>query len=132
MQVSYGGEDAHFISDVRGGALGVADGVGGWKEEGINPAGQGRAGASAAPACSLCMLPQHCSTHNPATCLSMHAEYSRSLMRVACSHLEAQQTIDPRVCGGKCNASSAWVCPGVLADRLIHVPPAPTCAYVFA
>ena len=59
MQVSYGGEDAHFISDVLGGALGVADGVGGWKEEGINPAGQGRAGASAAPACSLCMLPQH-------------------------------------------------------------------------
>ena len=37
-QASYGGEDAFFTSDVGGGALGVADGVGGWQEEGINPA----------------------------------------------------------------------------------------------
>lgn len=80
--------------------------------------------------CACCL--NTCSTHNPATCLSMHAEYSRSLMRVACSHLEAQQTVDPRVCGGKCNASSASVCPSVLTDRLIHMQPAPTCAYVFA
>lgn len=38
-QVSYGGEDAHFITDVGGGAIGVADGVGGWQESGVNPAG---------------------------------------------------------------------------------------------
>lgn len=37
-KVSYGGEDAFFVSDVGGGALGVADGVGGWQESGINPA----------------------------------------------------------------------------------------------
>lgn len=35
---SYGGEDAFFISHVGGGALGVADGVGGWAEDGVNPA----------------------------------------------------------------------------------------------
>eukprot|EP00879_Flechtneria_rotunda_P014101 GHRR01014731.1.p1 GENE.GHRR01014731.1~~GHRR01014731.1.p1 ORF type:complete len:254 (+),score=59.82 GHRR01014731.1:372-1133(+) len=35
---SYGGEDAHFVSSVFGGALGVADGVGGWAESGVNPA----------------------------------------------------------------------------------------------
>eukprot|EP00884_Botryococcus_braunii_P010661 jgi/Botrbrau1/19597/Bobra.0035s0075.1 len=51
----YGGEDAHFTSDVMGGALGVADGVGGWAESGINP-----------------------------------AEYSRSLMKVACAWLEGE------------------------------------------
>ena len=37
-QVHYGGEDAHFISSINGGAFGVADGVGGWQESGINPA----------------------------------------------------------------------------------------------
>ena len=37
-KASYGGEDAFFISDVGGGAAGVADGVGGWQESGINPA----------------------------------------------------------------------------------------------
>ncbi len=41
MQVSYGGEDAHFVSEVGGGAIGVADGVGGWQESGVNPAGAG-------------------------------------------------------------------------------------------
>lgn len=40
MQVHYGGEDAHFVSDYGGGILGVADGVGGWQESGVNPAGQ--------------------------------------------------------------------------------------------
>jgi protein phosphatase PTC7 len=34
----YGGEDAHFVSQAGGGAIGVADGVGGWAESGINPA----------------------------------------------------------------------------------------------
>lgn len=53
MQLHYGGEDAHFISDVNGGACGVADGVGGWQESGVNP-----------------------------------ADYSRSLMHVACAFLE--------------------------------------------
>ena len=36
-KVSYGGEDAYFISDSGAGAAGVADGVGGWAESGINP-----------------------------------------------------------------------------------------------
>lgn len=34
----YGGEDAFFVSAVGGGAIGIADGVGGWAESGINPA----------------------------------------------------------------------------------------------
>ncbi|GBF90533.1 serine threonine phosphatase [Raphidocelis subcapitata] len=34
----YGGEDAFFLSAAGGGALGVADGVGGWAESGVNPA----------------------------------------------------------------------------------------------
>ncbi len=40
IQVHYGGEDAFFVSSVGGGALGVADGVGGWQESGVNPAGK--------------------------------------------------------------------------------------------
>ena len=39
LKESYGGEDAWFVSDVGGGALGVADGVGGWADSEINPAG---------------------------------------------------------------------------------------------
>ncbi|EFN54891.1 hypothetical protein CHLNCDRAFT_135009 [Chlorella variabilis] len=34
----YGGEDAFFVSELGGGAAGIADGVGGWQESGINPA----------------------------------------------------------------------------------------------
>ena len=30
----YGGEDAYFVCDM---AVGVADGVGGWQESGVNP-----------------------------------------------------------------------------------------------
>ena len=37
--MDYGGEDAFFVSDVGGGAFGIADGVGGWQESGVNPAG---------------------------------------------------------------------------------------------
>jgi protein phosphatase PTC7 len=37
-KISYGGEDAYFFSSIGGGALGVADGVGGWAESGVNPA----------------------------------------------------------------------------------------------
>jgi len=37
--VDYGGEDSFFVSDVGGGAFGIADGVGGWQESGVNPAG---------------------------------------------------------------------------------------------
>lgn len=40
LQVSYGGEDAYFVSEQHGFAFGVADGVGGWANSGINPAGQ--------------------------------------------------------------------------------------------
>lgn len=36
-KASYGGEDAFFVSDSAL-ALGVADGVGGWKESEVNPA----------------------------------------------------------------------------------------------
>jgi serine/threonine protein phosphatase PrpC len=39
LQESYGGEDAFFVSNAGGGAMGVADGVGGWQESGVNPAG---------------------------------------------------------------------------------------------
>jgi hypothetical protein len=38
----YGGEDAFFVSAAGGGALGVADGVGGWAESGVNPAAYSR------------------------------------------------------------------------------------------
>ncbi|GFR43171.1 hypothetical protein Agub_g4221 [Astrephomene gubernaculifera] len=41
-KVHYGGEDAHFISDFGGGMIGVADGVGGWQESGVNPADYSR------------------------------------------------------------------------------------------
>ncbi|GLI62879.1 hypothetical protein VaNZ11_005635 [Volvox africanus] len=41
-KVHYGGEDAHFITDYGGGAIGVADGVGGWQESGVNPADYSR------------------------------------------------------------------------------------------
>ena len=40
-QVHYGGEDSFFVSSSGGGAMGVADGVGGWQESGVNPAGEG-------------------------------------------------------------------------------------------
>jgi len=52
----YGGEDAYFASAAGGGALGVADGVGGWAESGVNP-----------------------------------AQYSRTLMRVACAYIEGAE-----------------------------------------
>lgn len=42
LQEHYGGEDAHFVSVVGGGALGIADGVGGWQESGVNPADYSR------------------------------------------------------------------------------------------
>ncbi|KAG1662444.1 hypothetical protein FOA52_004025 [Chlamydomonas sp. UWO 241] len=41
-KLEWGGEDAHFISDVGGGAFGVADGVGGWHQTGVNPAAYAR------------------------------------------------------------------------------------------
>jgi hypothetical protein len=50
VQESYGGEDAHFVSHVGGGAFGVADGVGGWQESGINPAGARAASVARLPA----------------------------------------------------------------------------------
>lgn len=37
-KASYGGEDAYFVTDLGGGAIGIADGVGGWQESGVNPA----------------------------------------------------------------------------------------------
>lgn len=37
-KLKYGGEDAFFTSSVGGGAMGVADGVGGWAYAGVNPA----------------------------------------------------------------------------------------------
>lgn len=40
MQASYGGEDAFFISQQGSTTFGVADGVGGWANSGVNPAGK--------------------------------------------------------------------------------------------
>ncbi len=37
-KVDKGGEDACFVSTAGNGALGVADGVAGWAEDGIDPA----------------------------------------------------------------------------------------------
>eukprot|EP01023_Acetabularia_acetabulum_P048870 TRINITY_DN5185_c0_g2_i1.p1 TRINITY_DN5185_c0_g2~~TRINITY_DN5185_c0_g2_i1.p1 ORF type:complete len:428 (+),score=95.58 TRINITY_DN5185_c0_g2_i1:90-1286(+) len=56
-KVDTGGEDAHFISTQGGGALGVADGVGGWRESGVDP-----------------------------------ADYSQTLMRLACQFLESDSS----------------------------------------
>jgi protein phosphatase PTC7 len=38
----YGGEDAFFVSDAGAGLAGIADGVGGWQEAGVNPADYSR------------------------------------------------------------------------------------------
>ncbi|PSC71030.1 serine threonine phosphatase [Micractinium conductrix] len=38
----YGGEDAYFVSEAGAGVAGIADGVGGWQEAGINPADYSR------------------------------------------------------------------------------------------
>lgn len=38
----YGGEDAFFVSEAGGGMAGIADGVGGWAEAGVNPADYSR------------------------------------------------------------------------------------------
>lgn len=48
----YGGEDAFFVSDAGAGLAGIADGVGGWQEAGINPAGV--AGRRRGPDCRFC------------------------------------------------------------------------------
>ena len=40
LKVATGGEDALFVSGCNGGIIGVADGVGGWRDSGINPAGK--------------------------------------------------------------------------------------------
>lgn len=41
-----GGEDAFFVSSFGRGAFGVADGVGGWNVEGVDPSRYSRCGAS--------------------------------------------------------------------------------------
>ncbi len=38
MQLTTGGEDAYFISTAGAGAVAVADGVGSWIVDGVNPA----------------------------------------------------------------------------------------------
>uniref|UniRef100_A0A7I4BT21 Protein phosphatase n=1 Tax=Physcomitrium patens TaxID=3218 RepID=A0A7I4BT21_PHYPA len=37
-KVQKGGEDAYFVSNYGGGVLGIADGVGGWAEQNVDPA----------------------------------------------------------------------------------------------
>jgi protein phosphatase PTC7 len=37
-KVAKGGEDAYFVSNFGGGVLGIADGVGGWAEQNVDPA----------------------------------------------------------------------------------------------
>ena len=56
-KVATGGEDAYFIA-TNNLAMGIADGVGGWRESGVDP-----------------------------------GEYSRSLMRTACSFFEASSSV---------------------------------------
>jgi hypothetical protein len=41
-QADRGGEDAYFVTAARGGAFGVADGVGGWTTEGVDVAAYAR------------------------------------------------------------------------------------------
>jgi len=38
VAVGKGGEDAFFVSEALWGAIGVADGVGGWNEDGVDSA----------------------------------------------------------------------------------------------
>ena len=42
MQAATGGEDAFFVSDLGDGAVGVADGVSGWADDGVDPADYSR------------------------------------------------------------------------------------------
>lgn len=58
-QASYGGEDALFVSSSAS-AVGVADGVGGWSEDGINPAGQWLARSPARMVQSTSILLRFC------------------------------------------------------------------------
>lgn len=84
LQVHYGGEDAHFFSDVGGGALGVADGVGGWQESGVNPAGEN-------PYWQFCL---HGTLRDDAFAFIYFAEYSRTFMRMACAYLEGKDIFE--------------------------------------
>jgi protein phosphatase PTC7 len=40
LQIATGGEDAWFVSSAGAGSIGVADGVGGWRESGIDAGGE--------------------------------------------------------------------------------------------
>ena len=64
-----GGEDAFFVSSHGRGAFGVADGVGGWNLEGVDPSRYSR---SASYQSSSCFFPSHRSQHQPLTCSTCH------------------------------------------------------------
>jgi hypothetical protein len=96
LQVSYGGEDAWFTSEVGGGAIGVADGVGGWADSEINPAGRYRtlescnAHHSPCPAVEVpVMYPvgKESAAQPPCGC---PAEYAKTFMLVAKNYLEGK------------------------------------------
>lgn len=80
MQVHYGGEDSHFVSEAYGGALGVADGVGGWQESGVNPAG----------GCTPWRILNRLLRTSLLLSLfdNSRADYSRMFMRMACAYIE--------------------------------------------
>ena len=48
-KVETGGEDAFFVSTHGQGAFGVADGVGGWNLEGVDPSRYSRSASTFAP-----------------------------------------------------------------------------------
>ena len=58
-KVETGGEDAFFVSSHGRGAFGVADGVGGWNLEGVDPSRYSR---SASYLSSPCFFPSHATT----------------------------------------------------------------------
>ena len=91
MQESYGGEDAFFISKAGGGAFGVADGVGGWQDSGINPAGLSLSLSSwlPIPLKSRSCFPWWLSELTVGM-VHLVAEYSRTFMRLACHYLESK------------------------------------------
>ena len=82
LQRSYGGEDAHFVSDVGGGALGIADGVGGWVRDGINPAGAS-AGHPCCPVVQQCLTSSAAAKHmNSAAALRLHCSNASGLLHL--------------------------------------------------
>ena len=113
LQRSYGGEDAHFVSDIGGGALGIADGVGGWVRDGINPAGGSMqvTHASSAPAMS----------HERAAAMHMT---SPAAWQLHCSNAGGLPHLRPQVAGRSCactlpRGELCFVCQVLSCDAIL-------------